>query len=220
MRICQHCGQPFIPSNRRKEARFCSRQCYGRSISLAPIPCAHCGTTFLPPKSTTVYCSKSCSNRARAVPPEVRFWRLVDRSGECWEWTAAKDRNGYGLFTEQPGSQVVAHRYAYRITHGEIPAGRFICHSCDNPSCVNPAHLWLGTAAENMHDMVQKGRSLTGERHPARKLSEADVVEIRRRYASDDITQQQLADEYGVHQTHISEIVRGVRWGHITDMAP
>lgn len=86
-----------------------------------------------------------------------RFWAKVDRTGACWLWVAGVDRRGYGRFWAR-GHQHGAHREAYRLTYGEIPDGLFVCHRCDTPLCVRPSHLFLGSHAENMQDMVQKGR--------------------------------------------------------------
>jgi hypothetical protein len=91
----------------------------------------------------------------------VRFWEKVDIGDpdECWPWTATKNHLGYGLFRlPRFGRMVVAHRFAWGVSHGEIPIGRVIMHSCDNPACCNTNHLRLGTQSENMFDAVRKGR--------------------------------------------------------------
>lgn len=89
--------------------------------------------------------------------PEDRFWAKVDRSGDCWMWTAGRDRNGYGVFRHE-ARQWRAPRVAWTFTYGDIPAGLVVMHSCDNPPCVNPAHLSLGTSGDNARDAARKGR--------------------------------------------------------------
>lgn len=90
--------------------------------------------------------------------PESRFWRKVDKSGDCWEWRGFRGANGYGKahLTRKPSTY--AHRIAWTLTNGPIPKGMHVCHHCDNPPCCNPAHLFLGTAKDNVHDMMVKGR--------------------------------------------------------------
>lgn len=97
----------------------------------------------------------------------ARFWSHVDVSGECWVWLGCRNHRGYGLFGVN-GKCRSAHRVAYEIAHGIIPDGLFVLHRCDNPACVRPDHLWLGTHADNMNDRNVKGRTAKGERHAAR----------------------------------------------------
>lgn len=88
----------------------------------------------------------------------ARFWSLVDKSGECWLWQGRTNNDGYGRLNVSKRQQVYAHRYAYANIYGPIPDGFFVCHHCDNPRCVRPDHLFLGTNQDNVNDMVRKGR--------------------------------------------------------------
>ncbi len=107
--------------------------------------------------------------RQAIAPPSERFDRRIAKRGEgCWEWTGARMPRGYGIFRmSQPRRNVLAHRFAWERAFGPIPLGHDVCHSCDNPPCVRPEHLFIGTRKANMADMVAKGRSVSGERKSA-----------------------------------------------------
>lgn len=96
-------------------------------------------------------------NRRRDRPEEERFWEKVDKSGECWIWLAAKLPKGYGLF-KLGGRYVYAHRYSWQLANGALAGERDVCHQCDNPNCVRPSHLFVGSRSDNMQDSVRKGR--------------------------------------------------------------
>lgn len=147
-----------------------------------------------------------------------RFWAKVDTSGgddACWNWIGAK-AGGYGRFGKAKTAQY-AHRFSYQIHHGDIPDQMLVCHRCDNPSCVNPKHLFLGTPLDNMQDKVQKGRAKGGKgtRNARNKLTETQVLTIRAQWAAGLRNKRQLAREYGVCAQQITNIVTGKHWSFL-----
>ena len=143
-------------------------------------------------------------------PLAERFWPKVDKRGprECWEWRAAKDRRGYGrIGVKSQHKTLFATRVSWELTYGPIPEGLCVCHTCDNPGCVNPRHLWLGTQADNLLDMKLKGR---GKPYGA-KLDAEKVAEIRLAVAG-GINRRWLAEKYGVTRGTIDHIARGRTW--------
>ena len=145
----------------------------------------------------------------------ARFWAKVDKSSDCWKWLAGGN-SGYGSFWLN-NKQQRAHRVSWTIHNGPIPDGLCVLHYCDNPPCVNPAHLFLGSTIENNIDRDNKGRTARqkGELHGGVKLTEIEVVEIRHRYIVGGITQQELGDKYGVTRPNIGYIVNRKSWSHI-----
>jgi hypothetical protein len=166
-------------------------------------------------------CTKACANKNRKpYGPRTAlaetFWQRVKVGPECWGWLGFTDRNGYGRIGK-PGTQrsLFAHRVSWELHHGALKKGQMVCHRCDNPPCTNPAHLFLGSQADNLADMRQKGREARGERIPSSKLTEAQVIDIRLRYRSGGVLQRELAAEYGVSQPTITDLLAGRTWKHV-----
>ena len=135
--------------------------------------------------------------------------RQMGRRG-CWIYPGPKHHFGYALHCDK-GVQKVAHRVAFEISNGPIPPGLLVCHHCDNPPCCNPAHLFLGTAADNTRDAMSKGRLQLGEASPNAKLTSDAVRRIRK----DPRWHKVIAAEYGVDKSLISRIKRREGWKHV-----
>ena len=191
--------------------------------------CVQCGR---PTKhATRRHCSQRCASKTRnSRPPDLtrpladRFWEKVDKTttpGGCWPWLGAKNRLGYGRIGRggAGGGTANAHRVSWELTHGPAPDHLFVCHRCDNPSCVRPDHLFLGTPAENTHDSWVKGRHIRGERVGGSKITADMVRVIRRRYAAlPPYTKgavKALAAEFGITHSNVSAIVRRESWAHV-----
>jgi len=139
--------------------------------------------------------------------------RKIDANG-CWLWTMKRAAYGYGQWVVGQTDYHV-HRLSAHLYHGfDLASSLTICHSCDNPPCCNPQHLFVGTSLDNSQDMVRKGRSAKGEHNAQSKLTDAEVHAIRKRYAGGE-TQKTLANAYDVHQTLVSLIVRRILWKHV-----
>lgn len=150
----------------------------------------------------------------------VRFWNKVDRrvNAPCWEWLGSKGLKGYGEV--RIDKQLWrAHRAVWILYFGSIPEGLLICHHCDNPSCVNPEHLFMGTALDNTRDMYEKGREFiptyteVGEKHCQSKLTDDAVREIRTTYPK--LTMQALADYFNVSLVTVWQVIHRKTWRHI-----
>lgn len=146
-----------------------------------------------------------------------RFWDKVNVRSEnsCWEWGAGRSGDGYGAI-EVNGSPMGAHRLAYELGNGPIPPGMWVLHSCDNPVCCNPKHLFAGTPADNAADMIAKGRKADcgGELHPSARLTDKEVMHIIDRLRLGH-KQVRIANDFQVSEATISMIKKGRRWRHL-----
>lgn len=154
------------------------------------------------------------------TPKDIsRFWNKVTVTADpdkCWEWTASL-RKGYGQIRMRRSSRTVdyAHRVSYIIAYGEIADEVKVCHSCDNPKCCNPHHLFLGTHTDNSNDKVSKGRQATGENHGMHKLTNEQVLSARERFAAGEVTKTELARQMQVTCTTVIRLLRRESWKYI-----
>jgi hypothetical protein len=192
--------------------------------------CSYCGKEY--GGTGKSFCSNHCAQKARvrtSKPTEERFWSHVEKKelDECWEWQARKNMWGYGVF--HIGLQTkLAHRVRWEIDYGEIPTGMCILHKCDNPACVNPSHLWIGTHKDNSDDKMAKGREshkstpkkpeskvyMRGSRQGSSKLKEENVIAIRIFYQLGS-TLSELAKMYNISKSVICNIVHRKSWTHV-----
>lgn len=156
------------------------------------------------------------------MPLDRRLWVMVDRTAGavgCWPWKGRVDPAGYGRIKTSAGVQIGAHKAAWLVTNGAVAGDLFVCHRCDNRRCCNPAHLFLGSAADNNSDMRSKGRggfgfrAQLGEKNGAAKLTSVDV-ECIRVLGAKGVLQKTIAARFGVSRSRISEILSGKSWPH------
>jgi hypothetical protein len=196
--------------------------------------CIQCGATFVIPyrvtrkyAATRRYCTPQCSQLAsrgrtsplagkRKLTLEECFWPKVDKRGtdECWIWIGARETNGYGILANRSERGVVkAHRLSYELHFGKFDPQMEVCHHCDNPPCVNPSHLFLGTHLDNMRDRSVKQRTHRhmGSANGRSRLTHEAVQTVRAMYES-GCSQAAIAKQFGVTQSQVSRVVRGVHW--------
>ena len=157
-------------------------------------------------------CKKPCLRSPRGIFCSLfcRFFSYVDKTDSCWQWTGKLDPNGYGKMhirgrsTQSNG----AHRISYELFKGTLEEGKFICHTCDIRSCVNPDHLWQGSPVEKVTDMVDKERQYS-------RLLPMQVYEIRKAYKNKELTSGEIIIKYNISRSHFYSIIHRRKWTHI-----
>lgn len=191
MHVCETCGERFA---------FCA---YPSQIALG----------------RGRFCSKDCQKRWQTVPLKERFQRYIGPTTErgCVLWTGTTNADGYGLIGSgtQKGKNILAHRLAYEFANGPVPEALSVLHSCDNPPCINPAHLFLGTTAVNCADMIAKDRHIRGQRSHFAKLTDEIVLAMRAQYAQGGISRRELAKRFGTSVKTVDTVIRRDTWKHI-----
>ena len=193
-------------------------------MQLSRLKCKRCGHEWWPRIETRPKSCPECTSeiwdrdyklksgvKPRSIQETMAKYVVKPTDSECWGWLGTTDKDGYGRFTKK-GKQTLAHRAAYELYIGPIPEGIKVCHTCDNPPCTNPAHLFLGTTLDNKTDSVNKKRHAHGETAAACKLSEAQVLAI----LEDPRSYIEIANAYAVAYITICRIRRGRGWRHIT----
>lgn len=183
------------------------------------LSCNECGAVFSRMASQVrfdrSFCSGACRTKhairvrcqkQKEQAPD-RFWSFVRKTRRCWLWTASTKAGGYGQFSFG-GKRWLAHRLAWFLTHGSVPSGVDVCHKCDNPTCVRPDHLFLGTGGDNARDSVSKGRH---HAHPV-AYGWDTISRIRLLFEDEGWSQSKIAKEFHVHPSTISRIVNRVTW--------
>lgn len=201
MKVCPTCKmeknyEEF--GNNTKSCKSCNKK-----------SCVICKTIFSPTGKKT-----HCSNKCKILG------NIIENENGCWEWQKSKVC-GYGRTRDyETKKDILAHRLSYNIFKGSIPENKSICHSCDNPSCCNPEHLWIGSHRENMLDSNQKGRTYKvsydskGLKNGNAKISEEEVRNIRK-LSSEGMRDCDIARKYKMSQTNVRRIKRGYLWKHI-----
>lgn len=172
------------------------------------VTCHVCGKSFERKPSELSESGKNYCSRACLFVLNTRFWDRVTKTETCWIISGAHTKFGYGLIGHQ-----LAHRFSWELNVGPIPDGLWVLHKCDNPPCVNPDHLFLGTPKDNQQDAAKKGHLPRGESNHRAKLREAQVIEIRNRHRNGELGRT-LAKEFGISENGVSCIVNLKTWKH------
>lgn len=178
--------------------------------------CEHCGAEFSAPpwqfQKGRRFCSTKCSGLAHILSPQQLIKKHTGCTTDtgCVLWAGHRDAAGYGI-----AGRAKAHRLAWIVANGPIPDGLCICHHCDNPPCINPAHLFLGTICDNNVDRMVKDRGTFGERVHTARLTVDQVTEIRKRHAMGAVGPIMLAKEYGVAEATIFKLLSRRSWRRV-----
>ena len=240
LRKCSICSTEFKFYSAAKGAtgQYCSLQCKGfafRKKKLFKI-CISCNNEFQPSISyeQKKFCSIACYGQSMIGKQKPSFWEIAPKEEQlkrlklsfdkyvirnengCWDWKGSLSKKYGSLQYGGKYKSISAHRASWLIHKGEIPTGIFICHTCDNPICTNPEHLFLGTAIDNVRDMIKKGRKriLRGEKANGAKLTEKEVIKIKE-LLQDNKSLTFIAKIFGVHIVTIHDIKYKKTWNHI-----
>ena len=215
-RVCLNCGKHFIAMVTKTRIRkFCCKKCFDTyKTDRNTFKCLNCGKIFERWKSRGIrkFCCNKCSNihRRKMIPiaSKKTFYTgfICNINSGCWNWIKCKNPKGYGALSYLEKNHL-AHRLSWILHNGDIPKGLFVCHRKDNPGCVNPAHLYLGTAQDNSTDMVKKGRMI-------RKLTDLDIIEIRKLLKL-KVLIYKIAEKFKVNISTISKIKHGKTYKHV-----
>lgn len=184
--------------------------------------CSDCGIDV--PRRESKRCRK-CYQKSTITDPFKRLMRHVKKTRKCWLWTGYRNPQGYGAFLFK-GKSKPAHRIMYQLTRSAIPKGLCVCHSCDNPPCVKPSHLWLGTHYENKMDSVRKGRSFlptppewdkSGDKNPNAKITWEIVKLVRKDFSSNPNQNiSALGRTYDMNPSMVHNIIKNKQWKILT----
>lgn len=173
------------------------------------VPCDMCSTLLLRRQSSLhgyAFCSQDCFNQHRlTILRPQRFWAHVEKTATCWLWTGSVDKDGYGKY----GKLEKAHRLSWLLHYGLLPDNLLVCHHCDNPPCVRPEHLFLGTNSDNQQDAIRKGRKYMpqGEECSWTRVPEEDIEAVFRLVGT--LSQRLIAQRLGLSQGYVSELLAG-----------